>query len=321
MIKQIVSLFVFASMFAGTSALAQCTEGYLFCTGNETAKLPHMVASGSFGTLVTRCPDGWSLQTGSLDVSTKGHSVSIVTSSGTSIVPAKSKHFFQEDWDTGAHDFEYSEQASANKTISPSQLQSGIVKQSRSDEHSKVRPVHMLIKQNSSFSAVSPYHVEFRSGTALFNAASGVVIDTKEGTIQASPGSVFALSISFGGVRVLSCGKHPVKFLLHDKQVVVNDGEELFVCNHKPLPFEVTPSDGIGRKSIKLIDLGNNLTGVTSLFSIPSMMRSPQYFLGWTKQGGSRSELSHRLLKTAAAISFARKSPQAFYIAPRSNTF
>lgn len=303
------------------SALAKCQEGYLFSTGGEVAHLQQMKAVGSYGTVITRAGDVWLLKNGSLDVSSKGQAVDIATPNGVAkTIPANSRASLVEP------DASIAAATSGSVTVSEasSEIATGITHHDMSAQSRKNKPVQMIMHHDCNFSMVAPYRVRWQAGTALFYAPTGIVIDTNEGIVQAPPGSVFVLSCSFGGVRLMNCSAlFPLTFMVPNREtgVSVAAGEELYMCNHRPLPFEVTPSDGVGRKSIKLTDLGAELTAVTSEFSIPSMLRSPNYVKEWTENGGSRTQLAADLLKTAAVMSFARKSAESFYVAPRSNTY
>lgn len=315
----LLALGVLASFVQpGASLASDCVEGYLFATGDEIIRLPEMVAIGSYGTFLTKSGKSWILKNGSIDVSSKSRSVDINTETGTSTIPAQGKGTVSH-YDGSIADPDVSKKSDDSKS---QQMQVRITHHDIATKAKRNKPVHIILRENSFFSMVAPYRVRWQNGTALFNAPSGIIIDTNEGIVQAPPGSVFALSSSFGGIRLLNCSTLcPVNFVLPEKQLVVTASEELFICNHRPMKFEVTPEDGIGRKSIKLSDLGNNLTAVSCQFSIPTLMRSQKYFKDWTHNGGSQTTLSSDLLKTAAVVSFARKSPQQFYIAPRSNTF
>jgi hypothetical protein len=311
MLKILVRLALVSIISAAPAAATECVDGYLFSSGDGRVQLSDMVAIGSFGTYITRSEQGWSLQTGTLDVTTRSKSVSIVSGAGTSVVPPWSKASFHQGLESRPQD-------PAPQAVSADQLKMRLVQHSRAARLSN-RPVRMVLKQHTDFEMVEPYRLKFQRGAALIDAPSGIVIDTIAGTVQAPPGSTFVLSSSFSGVRVLACREllSPIRFLLPAKQVLINDSEELFVCNHRPMPFEVTPDDGIGRKAITLTDLGDGGTAVTCQFSIPTMMRSASYFGTWTKAAGRTSQLRGDLLKSAAAVSFARSSPQPFYVAPR----
>lgn len=300
-------------------AAAKCQEGFLFSTGGEVVSLPEMNATGAYGTLIARHGHTWILKTGSVDVSSKGQPIDIGTSSGHwKTIPANSK--------ASLADGDNSHSQSGAHTVNPDskEIETGITHHDMGGQSKKNKAVQMIMPSDCFFTMLAPYRIRWQSGTAFFYARTGIVIDTNEGIIQAPPGSMFVLSTSFGGVRVMNCNAVcPLTFRLHhrEKGVLVAGSEELFVCNHRPLPFEVTPEDGVGRKSIKLTDLGADMIAVTSEFSIPSMMCSPTYVKDWTEAGGSRTQLAADLLKTAAVVSFARRSAETFYVAPRSNQF
>lgn len=314
MLRKFPTLLVaLAASSASTVVAAEYQEGYLFSTGDEIVKLPEMVVSGTYGTLITHKADRWTLQTGQLDVRSKDRALSIWTSKGATSIPAHSKSTVVELNDTIIV---------AAQPDTTGRIKAQITQHEIGNHSRKVNPVQMILKDQCDFSVVAPYRVRWQRGVALIHAPSGMVADTNEGIVQAPPGSTFVLASSFGGVRLMSCSSvTPIKFILPDRQIIITPSEEVFVCNHRPVQSEVTPRDGVGRKAIKLTDLGRTTTAVTSQFSIPTMLRSGSYFKDWTKTGGSRSKISSHLLKTAAVVSFARKSPQSFYIAPRSNTF
>jgi hypothetical protein len=311
MLKQLTNLAAISLLACAPVLASDCAEGYLFAGGNEVVRLPKMIAAGSFGTLITRSGEGWTLQNGSLEVASKSRSVVITTAGKPCTVSANSKAAFEQVG--GAYE-------QISPTVKAGKLTAQVTE--RGATASKFRPVQMILKDTCRFSMESPFHMHLDNGVMLINAPSGIVVDTAEGTVQAPPGSAFVLAQSFGGVRLMcaTCTE-PIRFILAEKQIALFSSEELFVCNHRPMQFEVTPDDGVGRKSIKLIDLGESTTGVTSVFSIPTMLRSPEYFQQWTRDGGQHSRLSYDLLKTAAAVSFARQTTQSFYVAPRSNTF
>jgi hypothetical protein len=317
-----IALAALGLVFGGTSqvALAGVEEAYLFTTGGEVAHLPEMDATGAYGTLITRSGQRWVVKTGSIDVNSKGQAVEVGTTGGAQkTVPANSKMLVAEHEGTLS--------APGPHTVNPksNEIQVGITHHDMGSQGRKNKPVRMIMHDNCNFSMVAPYRINWQTGTALIYAPTGIVVDTNEGIVHAPPGSVFVLATSFGGVRVMNCSVvAPITFLRADREqgVSVAGSEELFVCNHRPLPFEVTPEDGVGRKSIKLTDMGAEMTAVTSEFSIPSMMRSPSYVKEWTRDGGINTQLAKDLLKTAAVVSFARRSTQSFYVTPpRSNTF
>lgn len=319
---------------ATQAAVAKCQEGFLFSTGGEVVSLPELNATGAYGTLITRHGGRWILKSGSVDVSSKGQSIDIATSNGLAkTIPANSR-LSLADHDSGAQSQSdphsqagaHSHSQSGAHTVNPdsNEIETGITHHDMGSQSKKNKAVQMIMPSDCYFSMLAPYRIRWQSGTALFYARTGIVIDTNEGIVKAPPGSMFVLSTSFGGVRVMNCSALcPITFKLHHqaKGVLVAASEELFVCNHRPLPCEVTPDDGVGRKSIKLTDLGADMIAVTSEFSIPSMMRSPTYVKDWTEDGGSRTQLAEDLLKTAAVVSFARRSAESFYVAPRSNQF
>jgi hypothetical protein len=157
-----------------------------------------------------------------------------------------------------------------------------------------------------------------KRGTLFVEARQAVRIDTAVASVLAAPGSVLIVSADKSHVQVLDLldrRSGDVKVVAGKTSLPLNPGTEVRVLAGATFHARrLALGDGIGRRRVRAVAIGNEYRAVINEFSIPDALVTHPLL----RRLPASSDLSDRLLlgrivKTAAALAYATNdSREAF---------
>lgn len=152
---------------------------------------------------------------------------------------------------------------------------------------------------------MSPDSLRADNGEVVIEPLRSITVVTRLSQTHLRHGSAVLFRITDGSERIMVLsenGLDSVVLICEGKKVSLTSGQEALVTDHDPDIREITESDDIGRRQIRLNDIRDKHV-VTAEFSlVHALQRDPLlYDLAHSKDRHDRS-LSERILKTAVVL-------------------
>jgi hypothetical protein len=157
--------------------------------------------------------------------------------------------------------------------------------------------------------------MDIQEGGVFVKTSQDIALKTPLGTVHAGKGAIVSVRVANGETRVQSCGgRGSVQVKVNGQVVALTAGMELILSDHASESTTDLANDGIARRELSPVSMGEKVQGSLYEFSMVSLLGQ----LEAVKQPASpyEKQLAAELVKTAAIMQQVVSPRGSRYIIP-----
>ena len=134
-------------------------------------------------------------------------------------------------------------------------------------------PINVLAAGGTEFTEAPDGTIKLRKGTVFMHAIENAMVETPLGQVYGGKDALFSVDADYNFMRVQAVsGQSDVWVVVNKRKIDLLPGKEVLVTDHKPKDEEITPADGVGRRSPATENLEGGLKITYSDFSLVSWL-------------------------------------------------
>ncbi len=180
-------------------------------------------------------------------------------------------------------------------------------------------PINVLAAGGTEFTEAADGTIKLRKGTVFMHAIDTAMVETPLGQVYGAKDALFSVDADYNLMRAEAVsGPSDVWVVVNKKRIDLAPGREVLVTDHAPKDEEVTPADGVGRRTPKTEEMDGGLKVTYSDFSLVSWLDAFDH-LRPLRQGMSANEkhILDRIERTAAVVNTLTSAKGRYNAVPK----